>query len=215
MTVKIFWEDPYLVELDAVVTSVEGDDVIVDRTVFYAFSGGQESDAGTIGGRTVVEAAAVGDDIVYTLDSAEGLRVGSGVAIRVDWPRRYRLMRLHFAAEIVLELMYRAFPGIVRIGAHISEQHARLDFTWGESIKPSFPGIMEEANRIIESDAPIVSAFSDELTGRRYWEVDGFARVPCGGTHLRRTGEVGGISLRRDNVGRGKERVVVSLVDQS
>ncbi|HAE50502.1 MAG TPA: alanyl-tRNA editing protein, partial [Tistrella mobilis] len=47
---------------------------------------------------------------------------------------------------------------------------------------------------------------------RRYWEVEGVARVPCGGTHLRRTGEVGAITLKRVNVGKGKERIEMRLV---
>ncbi len=56
-----------------------------------------------------------------------------------------------------------------------------------------------------------MSAFSDQAAGRRYWEVAGFARVACGGTHLRRTGEVGALALRRRNPGRGKERVEITL----
>ncbi|HNE01040.1 MAG TPA: hypothetical protein PLQ18_04975, partial [Plasticicumulans sp.] len=48
---------------------------------------------------------------------------------------------------------------------------------------------------------------------RRYWEVEGIARVACGGTHLRRTGEVGVLALKRRNVGKGKERVEILLAD--
>ena len=46
----------------------------------------------------------------------------------------------------------------------------------------------------------------------RYWEIEGFARVPCGGTHLKRTGEVGNIALKRKNIGKGKERIEVYAV---
>ena len=60
---------------------------------------------------------------------------------------------------------------------------------------------------MIAADAAIVSAFSDETAERRYWEIAGFARVACGGTHLRRTGEVGRLELRRKNPGKGKERI--------
>jgi Ser-tRNA(Ala) deacylase AlaX len=57
----------------------------------------------------------------------------------------------------------------------------------------------------------IVSAFSDEENEQRYWEIVGFARMPCGGTHLRRTGEVGELELKRKNIGKGKERIEIYL----
>ena len=63
-----------------------------------------------------------------------------------------------------------------------------------------------------DADLAIVSAFSDPDGERRYWEVPGFARVPCGGTHLRRTGKIGCIDLKRKNVGSGKERIEIYLV---
>jgi Ser-tRNA(Ala) deacylase AlaX len=129
----------------------------------------------------------------------------------IDWERRYRLMRLHFAAELVLELAYQNLKGIEKIGAHISRDKARIDFKWTESIAASFPLLAGEANRIIAEDRPILSAYSDEANERRAWEVTGFARVPCGGTHLKRTGEVGRIELKRDNIGKGRERIEIYL----
>ena len=64
---------------------------------------------------------------------------------------------------------------------------------------------------MIEADREIVSAYSDACAERRFWEIDGFARVPCGGTHLRRTGEIGALTLRRKNPGKGKERIEITL----
>jgi Ser-tRNA(Ala) deacylase AlaX len=100
-TVKIFWEDPYLTELIARVTSVNSDILTLDRTIFYAVSGGQESDAGTIGGRKVVEVEKRDTEIYYTLEGSHDLKAGNEALIKIDWTRRYRLMRLHFAAEIL------------------------------------------------------------------------------------------------------------------
>ncbi|HYF62110.1 MAG TPA: alanyl-tRNA editing protein, partial [Herpetosiphonaceae bacterium] len=206
MTRKRFWDDPYLTTLDTVVADVSGDDVTVAETILYAFSGGQESDAGTIGGRAVLAARKEGLDIVYTLDRADGLAPGDAVRQELDWPRRYALMRLHFAAELVLELATRQSPGIEKIGAHIAADKARIDFLWERSLAAALPDLADAANALIAADHPIASAFSDEAAQRRYWEIAGFARVPCGGTHLRRTGEVGPLALRRKNVGKHKER---------
>lgn len=211
MTRKLFWVDPYQTQLDTHIASVNGADVTVEETILYAFSGGQESDHGTIGGHDVLKSRKDGKEIIYTLADGHGLNVGDAITMTVDWERRYRLMRLHFAAELVLELAYQNLKGIEKIGAHISQDKARIDFKWPESISASFPLLAGEANRIISEDHPILSAYSDEANERRYWEVTGFARVPCGGTHLKRTGEVGPIELKRDNIGKGKERIEVYL----
>jgi Ser-tRNA(Ala) deacylase AlaX len=211
LTRRLFWEDPYATRTRARVIAVRGHDVEVDRTVFFAFSGGQESDTGTIGGAQVTAARLDGDRIVYSLSDGHGLEVDDEVEVQIDWVRRYRLMRLHFAAELVLETVCAALPGVRRIGAHIAQDKARIDFAWPHSVAALLPGVSDDVARIIRDDLPIHSAFSDRDAGRRYWEVAGVARVPCGGTHLRRTGEVGHLVLRRNNPGKGKERIEIYL----
>ncbi len=213
MTRKCFWQDPYQTQLDSVVQSVKGDEIAVDQTIFFAFSGGQESDRGTIGGREVLEARKAGAEIVYRLAEGHGLQAGDAVSIEIDWARRYRLMRLHFAAELVLELVYGMLDFPSKVGAHIAEEKARIDFEWDGNIASLFPEIERRVRELVAADVAIVSAFSDEVAERRYWEVPGFARVPCGGTHLRRTGEVGEIRLKRKNPGKGKERIEIQLVN--
>lgn len=211
MTRKVFWEDPYLTRHETVITSVRGQEVTVASTIFYAFSGGQESDSGTLQGLPVLEARKDGLEIVYSLPEGHGLAPGQAVAMEVAWDRRYRLMKLHFAAELVLELACRAMPGLVKVGAHIAEGKARIDFLWPEPITPWLPRLGAEVQAVIDADREIVSAFEDEALERRFWEVPGLARVPCGGTHLRRTGEVGRVRLKRNNIGGGKERIEIYL----
>ncbi len=211
MTRKVFWKDPYRTELDTTVVSVAGNQVTVASTIFFASSGGQESDTGSMNGLPVLEARREGAQIVYSLPDDHGLRPGDRVRMRIDWERRYRLMRLHFAAELVLELVYRSLPGVEKVGAHISADRARIDFLWPENISPVLPGLQAAAQALIDSDREIVSAFESEDDEQRYWEVEGFARVPCGGTHLHRTGEVGTIDLKRKNIGHGKERIEIHV----
>jgi Ser-tRNA(Ala) deacylase AlaX len=209
MTRKVFWQDPYLVRLETRVAGVEGDVVTLDDTIIYALSGGQESDHGSIGGHAVLEARKDGREIRYTLASGHGLRPGDPVVVSIDWARRYRLMRLHFAAEIVLELVYRALGPVRKIGAHIAPDKARIDFEWGENISKLFPALEQAAQAIVDADRAITSAYSDEAAERRYWQIPEFAPVPCGGTHLKRTGEIGAIELKRKNIGKGKERIEI------
>jgi alanyl-tRNA synthetase len=127
----------------------------------------------------------------------------------IDGKRREKLRRLHFAAEFVLELVYRAAPGIEKVGAHVAANKARLDFAYQDNISTLFLPILTEVARLVAADLEIVSAFEDEAAQRPYWEVAGFARVLCGGTHPRRTGEVGAIVLTRKNPGKGVERIEV------
>lgn len=210
---KIFWDDPYLTELEAEITAVKGSEVTVDQTVFFAFSGGQQSDTGTIGGLPVLEARKEGPEIIYVLPENHGLAAGMPVTIRIDSDRRSRLMRLHFAAELVLELVYRRLGNPYKAGANISPEKARLDFKLTESLTAWLPELREEVMALVRSDRPILSAYSDRALEKRFWHIEGFGEVPCGGTHPRRTGEIGTIKLKRTNPGKGLERIEITLED--
>ncbi|MBY0377695.1 MAG: alanyl-tRNA editing protein [Gammaproteobacteria bacterium] len=209
MTKKLFWQDPYLSELQTTVVRVQGNQITVAETIFYAFSGGQESDEGTIADYRVIEAKKNGKEIIYTLNDGHALKAGDRVKMAIDWPRRYRLMRLHFAAEVILELVCQRFPHIIKVGAHIAADKARIDFEWGESLSPVLVLLQQAAQTIIDADQPIISAFSDEANERRYWKINEFSQVPCGGTHIKKTGEMGAISLKRKNPGKGRERIEI------
>ncbi|MDR3367623.1 alanyl-tRNA editing protein [Rhodoferax sp.] len=211
MTQKLFWSDPYQTKLSTTVVTVSGGDITLSETIFFAFSGGQESDTGTIDNHAVLVAQKRGVDVVYTLAENHDLKPGQSVVVQIDWTRRYQLMRLHFAAELVLELFYRHLGGVNKVGAHIAQDKARIDFAWPVSISPLLPMIESDANSIIAANMEIITAFDDEPNERRYWEISGFSRVPCGGTHVKRTGEIGPIKLKRNNKGRGNERVEIYL----
>jgi len=213
MTVKIFWKDPYQTELRAHLIEVNGTDVKLDKTIFFAFSGGQESDDGSIANIPVIDARKVGHEIEYTLAQKCDLTVGHRVTVKIDWQRRYQLMRLHFAAELILEIMYAQLKGSQKIGAHIAQDKARIDFLWHENINPILPDILEQVEAIIQSDVAIIKDYSDTENQLRYWQIPGFAKVPCGGTHIKTTGEVGGLRLKRKNIGKNKERVEIYLVN--
>jgi len=208
---KIFWEDPYLTKLNAKVTSVDDDVITLDQTIFFAVSGGQDSDSGTIGSHRVINVRKDSLEIFYTIEGPHKLQKGDEVLIEIDWEKRYRLMRLHFAAEIVLELMYQNYQHPVKIGANISVDKARLDFTWQGNISETFPLIEKKSSLLIDSNLPIISKFNDRKLEERHWEIKSFARVACGGTHIRHTGEIGAIRLKRNNIGKGKERIEIYL----
>ena len=213
---KMFWEDPYLKEINARVTSVNENVITLDKTTAYAFSGGQASDSGTINEYKIIEAKKFGKEIFYTIDLIHNLKVNDEIIVKIDWDKRYNIMKLHFAAEIILELVYQNFNRPEKIGANITEDKARLDFKWEGNISKIFPFLENKAREIIGSDLDIISQFSDEENEMRYWEIEGFAKIDCGGTHIMKTGEIGDIILKRGkSLGNNKERIEIYLNKKS
>ncbi len=209
---KVFWENPYQTHLDTKAAEVVGNRILFEETIAFSFSGGQESDRAWVNGLPIVDSVIDGNLIYYTLEEDHGLTAGDTVTMEIEWPRRSRLMRLHFAAELVLELVTQKW-GLEKIGAHIAETKARIDFISPQNISSLFESILADYNAIIEKDLLIHKDFSDAQTGRRFWQIEGFAQVPCGGTHVKSTGEVGLVTLKRVNLGGGKERIEIKLVD--
>lgn len=208
---KVFWDNPYQTKLATTVCSVSDNLVLFNETIAFSFSGGQESDKAFVNGLPILNSEIKGNSIYYTLPEGHGLSPGDNVIMDIDWTRRYRLMRLHFAAELILELVTRKLRGIKKVGAHISETKARIDFIYDKNIASVFESILVDYHKIITNDYPIKTDFSDSETQRRYWEIEGLSKVPCGGTHVRSTAEVGSILLKRVNVGSGKERIEIRL----
>lgn len=207
---KVFWENPYQSSLITHVSSLNGNCILFNETIAFSFSGGQESDKAYINGMEVLNSEIEGNLICYFLHEGHGLSVGDKVTMEIDWSRRYRLMRLHFAAELILELVTRKLR-IEKIGAHIAETKARIDFFYDTNIASVFESLLAEYNEIIARDALIKTGFSDAENQRRYWEIEGFSKVPCGGTHVQSTAEVGYVTLKRVNIGEGKERIEIRL----
>jgi ABC-type branched-subunit amino acid transport system ATPase component/Ser-tRNA(Ala) deacylase AlaX len=211
--IKKFWDDPYLTKLETIVTSVDGDKITLKETIAYAFSGGQQSDSGFINEYEIKAANKINNEIFYTIDSTHNLKTGDKAIVSIDWEKRYKIMRLHFAAEIVLELINQNFENPTKFGANITDKKARLDFIWENNISEIFPFLYAEVEKLINADLPIISDFQDSENEIRHWEIIGFGKVNCGGIHIKSTKEVGSITLKRVTQGKCKERIEIYLND--
>ena len=197
-------------ECEAAVTKINENRITLDQTVFFAFAGGQASDLGGIGGIPVTEAVVQGEDIVYTLEADPPFKSGDTVKVTIDRERRERLMKLHSATHIVYCLFNDKKGSPKLIGSNVSPDRGRLDYQHPENIKPMIPGLEEEVNRFLAENKPIETKPDREKPDKWWWSCEAW-NVPCGGTHVVSTGEIGRVSLKRRNIGAGKERIEITL----
>jgi Ser-tRNA(Ala) deacylase AlaX len=212
----LYVEDAYVSTFEARVVRADGERVVLDRTAFYPRGGGQVGDTGELDGVRVVNTERVEGIVVHFLEKSAQFSVGQTVRGRIDWDRRYKIMRLHSASHIVqyvIEEMLGAdckptSPGLV------DDLKDRTDYSINEKMEPErLKRIEERVNGIIQMGYEIKRYSDQNDPDRRYWKIEPFRPMPCGGTHPRNTKEIGKIILRRGKKpGAGKERIEISLV---
>lgn len=214
MIQKLFLTDPYLQECTAKVEKIEHDKVCLDRTVLFAESGGQVSDSGNINEFQVIGTQIEGDDIVYRLNQVPDFNVSDNVTVRIDWQKRYRIMKLHSAMHLVYFLFIEKTGSTATRGALINEEKAWMNFLYPDSVSPLIQELEQKTNEIIQKNLEIVT-FVDEMDKDIiWWSLSSWNqswKVKCGGTHPRFTGEIGCVRLKRVNKGKGQERIEVTF----
>jgi misacylated tRNA(Ala) deacylase len=220
-TTALFRDDAYLQEAEATVLAVnDRGGIILDRTVFYATSGGQPGDTGVIvradGNRITVAATVTGetkDEIIHIPADGDNLpAVGEKVGLAIDWERRLNLMRMHTACHLVSVIC--PFP---ITGASVAEDDSRIDLDIPD---PSYTKelVTERLMEMVRADHPVtIRWITDEelaanpglVKSKNVRPPMGSGRIrlvligedasvdsqPCGGTHVARTGEIGAIHI--------------------
>lgn len=231
MTEQLFREDAYLKECDAVVTAIVDDSIELDRTVFYAMGGGQPGDTGTIswdGGSATVIDTRYGDGgaIRHLVEAGTAMpEPGTAVKASIDWERRYLHMRMHTGLHLLGSVLKYGVTG-----GNISAAKSRLDFDMEDTIDKE--QVNADLQALVAADHPVLSRWitDEELAAQpdlvrtmsvqppknagkvRLLEIDGIDLQPCGGTHLKSTGEVGQVRLGKvEKKGRRNRRVSIVL----
>ena len=209
MTTRLYDEDHYLVEFDARVSGIDGLNVVLDQTAFYAQSGGQAGDRGTINGEAVVDTRIIEGIHVHVMGEEPGFSVDEMVHGVIDLDRRYRTMKIHSASHIMEHFFYKNFGVLERLGSNVDDKKDRSDYRADERLDPEkLKKTEDEINAFLAEGHEISIEVDDD--GIRTWKC-GPIKDHCGGTHVRNTSEIGMIKLKRKNPGRGKERVETSL----
>jgi Ser-tRNA(Ala) deacylase AlaX len=218
---KRFRGEPYLQRLTTAVIGVDGDWVSLDSTILFAFAGGQQADRGTIGGHDVQASEALADGTIrYQLPAGHGLTPGVSVEQVVDWELRLRVMRVHTATHMAYAAISEQMGGARElIGSNVHAGKGRIDWALEGSVSPWVPAAAERVAALVGRDLWVQRLSADADPERWLWQIEGddldpdLWRMPCGGTHVARTGEIGRVKLKRKNIGKGKERVEVTLLD--
>jgi len=234
MTERLFLEDAYLRVTGARVLQATPVGVVLDRTVFYARSGGQPGDSGVLrwdGGECRIAETIKGEGESILHVPAEGAALppeGAEVAGEIDWAPRHALMKMHTA----MHLMCAVLPGIAVTGGSVGGDRARLDFNLPEP--PDKAAIEAALNALITADHPVSHEWVDESvldtnpslvrtlsvqpprgTGRLRLVRIGVGETPvdlqpCGGTHVARTAEIGAVAVQKiENKGKQNRRIIL------
>ncbi len=221
MTERLYYHDSYLTGFRARIVDVGPDrlSVYLDRTAFYPASGGQPADWGTVGGIAVSGVVDEGERIAHILSSPlpEGLENGP-VDCAVDARRRadHREQHTgqHLLSAVILETM-----GAETVSFHLGGETSTIDVARAAFSADEIQGVEERANAVVRENRPVTVTFSDasgdlglrkatERTGAiRVVTIEDLDRSACGGTHVRRTGEIGAILIRKLEKVRGNTRV--------
>jgi alanyl-tRNA synthetase len=238
MTNKIYYASQYLTQTEAIVAAImENNGIILNQTIAFPESGGQESDYGTlmycvngqqrsvgfknvrqVNGRLIYldnfPVIPVETDIIHFLETEDAdLCVGMKVQVGIDVQRREQLTVSHTATHIGLMAIENLYPKLYDAirGCHIKEDSSRLDFAIESKITDSeLSSIQEYANELVSKDYPITMYAHSEESEARYWQC--LDKVyPCGGTHLLSTKNIGRMEIRKKNLGKGTQRIIFSF----
>ena len=207
MTDRLYYTDAYLTVFDATIVARadEGRRVYLDRTGFYPTSGGQPFDTGWLGGTAVVEVVDEGERIAHLLAGPVG---GDRLEGRIDWPRRFDHMQQHTGQHVLSAVLADRF-GHATVSVHFGRESATLDLATGAVAQADLVEAEALANAHVTENRPVRVTFEDaasagglrkapDRAGRlRIVTIDGLDRSACGGTHVRATGEIGPILIRR------------------
>jgi alanyl-tRNA synthetase len=215
VTERLYYSDSYLKTFTATVLETSGERVYLDRTAFYPASGGQPFDTGTLGGVRVLDVADEGDRIAHVLEQP----IATGpIAGEIDWARRFDHMQQH-TGQHLLSAVFEALAGLATISFHLGRDVSTIDLDAPSVAAETIERIERVANEEVARNHEVTVAIEDaasveglrkvsERQGAiRVVTITGLDRSACGGTHVRRTGEIGCILLRKTEKIRSATRV--------
>ncbi len=232
----LYMTDSYLREFEATVVAVDEEQnrVALDRTAFYPGGGGQPHDLGelVVGGAVLpVRKVKKEGDVVWHWVEGALPEVGARVQGRIDWDRRYLLMRTHTALHILSAVVYRDYGAKVT-GGNMEPGRARMDFEFENLTKDLVQEIEEKVNAEVAAARPVsvrilpreeafqipdlirtkINLLPPHITEVRVVEIEGLDLQADGGTHVANTREVGRVRIPEyKSKGRINKRIYIEV----
>src|SRR3989344_199294 len=229
-TKLLYLEDSYKRKFSSKVLERGLGFVVLEQTLFYPTSGGQPCDTGEISGLRVTNVKKEGEKIVHFISGEITANIVQG---EIDWPIRYKHMRMHSAQHILSAIVLDKYGGVT-CGNQIGEDFSRIDFHPLRLNPDLIDEIVKEFNLIVEKKIPVKKYFCtrqevissvdekrrnlftripESVQSVRVVEIEGFDKCPCAGTHVDNTSEIGHINIVKiDNKGKDTVRVTFELI---
>ena len=230
----LYMADSYLKEFEAIVESVkDGKYIVLSQSAFYPQGGGQPSDTGAMLANSeeypVVFAGKFDGRISHEV-AKPGLKVGDKVTGKINWERRYRLMRMHTSAHIIDAVLYNE-SGALCTGNQLGLDKSRIDFSLDVLDRDRIQQYIDMANEWVKKaiDVKIYSlpreealkipgivklaaVMPPEVKELRIVEIPGIDMQADGGTQVKNTSEIGRISLVSvENKGKNNRRMYYTV----
>ena len=240
MTELIYQIDSYLKEFSSEVTMVDGVNhgIVLDQTAFYPGGGGQPSDCGTIKFRNTIaqiqKIKRIEGNYFHFLEKESPLpEVGETITGKIDWDKRYKIMRTHSALHILCGVVFRDYGALVT-GGNMEPLAGRMDFEFKTMQKELVNEIEISINKEVEANREIIvnilpreEAFQipdlirtkinllpESVKEVRVIEIKGLDIQADGGTHVRRTSEVGRLVIPEyKSKGKINKRIYLEVQD--
>ena len=218
MTERIYYTDSFLHEFEARVVAVSGEAITLDRSAFYPTSGGQVFDTGwlEVNGSARVRVRDVTEDeqtghVLHVVEGAETLQPGAVVRGLIDGERRLDHMQQH-TGQHVLSAAFEKLYSLATVSFHMGEESCTIDLATEAVTAKQLEAAETLANQVIAEDRPVEIRFATPDEARtmgvrkippaqrdklRLIDVRDFDLNACGGTHVRSTGQIGCILLRK------------------
>jgi alanyl-tRNA synthetase len=207
VTERLYYLDSYLRTFTAqlVETSAGGTIVYLDRSAFYPTSGGQPFDTGSIAGVPVLEVLDEEDRVAHRLSAPAP---PGEMDCRIDWQRRFDHMQQHTGQHLLSAVFEERF-GLRTVSFHLGQDASTIDLEGGTADNRVVEEAERRANEVVSENRPVTVEFQDadqaqglrkasDRTGSlRIIVIEGLDRSACGGTHVRATGEIGAILIRK------------------
>ncbi len=231
MTKKLFWDDAYIKEFTATVTSVDGNQVVLDQTAFHPRGGGLVGDTGSLESVKVLDTIkGDNDSIVHVVESAATVNSGGQLHGLIDWDRRYRIMRMHTSAHL-LSSIFNKETGALITGNQIEPDKSRIDFSLENFDREKMLLHCRQANDAIAKNPPVKTYFMKreeavkipgiiklataappDVKELRIVEIEGYDIQADGGVHVKSLGEIEKIEpLKFENKGKSNRRLYFTL----